>query len=55
MCNRAYSDKSRLRKRELVYEGERPYLCEVCNKAFSQQSNLIRRQQGMQSAECAYN
>ena len=55
MCNRAYSDKSSPQKYELIHRGEHPYSCEVCNKAFSQQSSLIRHQQGVQISECAYN
>ena len=55
MCVIGHTVTSSLREHELIHGDEHPYSCEVCNRAFSQQSSLIRHQQGMQSAECAYN
>jgi len=52
MCNKAYSDKSSLINHKCIHSGERPYVCDVCNKEFSRQSNLIR--QRLHSGERPY-
>ena len=39
MCNKAYSDN--LINLNLLHSGERPYICDVYNKAYSDKGNLI--------------
>jgi uncharacterized Zn-finger protein len=43
----AFSDISTLRKHARVHNGERPYLCDICNRRFTQSGNLKKHRRSV--------
>ena len=41
VCDKAFIDKGSLVKHEYMRSGERPYVCDVCNKASSLKCHLV--------------
>jgi KRAB domain-containing zinc finger protein len=44
VCNKTFSEKSVMKKHQLIHSGQRPYACDVCNKTFTQKSNMKTHQ-----------
>lgn len=44
-CDKAFAQRSNMRKHEHLHEDIKPYTCSICFVSFTQQSNLKRHQQ----------